>query len=164
MLAGRGTGACHAPLHRNRGVDRRSVLASLTPEGSRIAQAAPSPLQEQFHRELSRLQEWEQTQMLATLQRIASMMDADEIDALPSSVVKSFCGVGNPLALGELRPGQTVLDIGSGGGLDSILAARTVGPSGRVIGIDMTQEMVDRAIGISGIRPISHDEGAFCAC
>ena len=71
--------------------------------------------------------------------------DAHEIDALPRSVTESFAGVGNPLALGELRAGQTVLDLGSGAGLDSILAARRIGPAGRVIGVDFAAEMVEKA-------------------
>jgi SAM-dependent methyltransferase len=71
--------------------------------------------------------------------------DAQEIDALPASVTESFAGVGNPLALGELRVGQTVLDLGCGAGLDSILAARRVGPTGRVIGIDFAAAMVEKA-------------------
>lgn len=69
---------------RSRGShDRRSVLVELTVEGDRIVKEAPSPLQERFHHELSRLQEWERTMILATLQRIASMMDAEEIEAAP---------------------------------------------------------------------------------
>ena len=71
--------------------------------------------------------------------------DAAEIDALPSAVTESFAGVGNPLGLGEIAPGQTVLDLGSGAGMDSILAARRVGPSGRVIGVDVTEAMLDKA-------------------
>ena len=71
--------------------------------------------------------------------------DAAEIDALPVSVTESFSGVGNPLALGELRRGDVVLDLGSGAGLDSILAARRVGPAGRVIGVDLVPEMVAKA-------------------
>jgi len=71
--------------------------------------------------------------------------DDDEIDALPSSVTESFCGVGNPLGLGDLQTGQTVLDLGSGAGLDCILAARRVGPTGKVIGVDMTAAMLDKA-------------------
>jgi DNA-binding MarR family transcriptional regulator len=69
---------------RSRGdEDRRTVFTSLTAEGRRIARNAPFPLQERFHRELSTLQEWEQTQILATLQRIAAMMGADDIQAAP---------------------------------------------------------------------------------
>src|ERR1700682_1388968 len=54
--------------------------------------------------------------------------DPQEIDALLVSATESFCGVGNPLGLGEIRPGRTVLDLGSGPGMDSLLAARWVGP------------------------------------
>jgi len=71
--------------------------------------------------------------------------DEAEIDAMPANVTESFCGVGNPLALGELRPGETVLDIGCGAGLDMILAARRVGPLGRVVGVDMIEPMIDKA-------------------
>jgi arsenite methyltransferase len=71
--------------------------------------------------------------------------DPAEIDALPVVVTESFAGVGNPLGLRPLRPGEVVVDIGCGAGVDSILAARKVGPSGRVIGVDMTQEMVEKA-------------------
>jgi SAM-dependent methyltransferase len=71
--------------------------------------------------------------------------DPQEIDALPPPVTDSFCGVGNPLGLGEVRPGQTVLDLGSGPGLDSLLAARRVGPTGQVVGVDLCPEMVEKA-------------------
>ena len=71
--------------------------------------------------------------------------DPQEIDALPPSVTESFCGVGNPLGLGEVGPGQTVLDLGSGPGLDSFLAARRVGPTGRVVGVDLCPQMVEKA-------------------
>jgi SAM-dependent methyltransferase len=71
--------------------------------------------------------------------------DPLEIDALPASVTESFCGVGNPLGLGGVRPGQTVLDLGSGPGLDSLLAARRVGPTGKVVGVDLCPEMVEKA-------------------
>ena len=71
--------------------------------------------------------------------------DPQEIDALPPSVTESFCGVGNPLGLGEVRPGQTVLDLGSGPGLDSLLAARRVGPTGKVVGVDLCPAMVEKA-------------------
>ncbi len=71
--------------------------------------------------------------------------DPAEIDGLPAAVTESFAGVGNPLGLSELLPGDAVLDIGCGAGVDSILAARRVGPSGRVVGVDMTLEMVTKA-------------------
>jgi arsenite methyltransferase len=71
--------------------------------------------------------------------------DPQEIDALPPSVTESFCGVGNPLGLGEVRSGQAVLDLGSGPGLDSLFAARRVGPTGKVVGVDLCPEMVEKA-------------------
>jgi len=63
--------------------DRRSVVVELTEEGQTVLESAPSLLQDRFRRELLKLREWEQTQMLATLQHIAAMMDAEEIDAAP---------------------------------------------------------------------------------
>jgi SAM-dependent methyltransferase len=71
--------------------------------------------------------------------------DAAEVAALPRSLTESFCGVGNPFAMGEPEPGQTVLDLGCGAGFDTLLAARRVGPSGRAIGLDMTPGMIARA-------------------
>ncbi len=71
-------------ISRTRGdVDRRSVVVQLTDEGSKLVAEAPSLLQDRFHRELAKLREWEQTMILATLQRIASMMDAEDIEAAP---------------------------------------------------------------------------------
>ena len=60
-------------------------------------------------------------------------------------MTESFAGVGNPLGLGEIAPGQTVLDLGSGAGMDSILAARRVGRSGKVIGVDVNEAMLAKA-------------------
>ncbi len=68
-----------------------------------------------------------------------------ELDSLPASAVESAFGCGNPLAYSEVRAGQTVLDLGSGAGIDILLAAQKVGPTGRVIGVDMTDEMIERA-------------------
>lgn len=67
------------------------------------------------------------------------------VEPLPDSVVESFAGVGNPFALGDLRRGERVLDLGSGAGFDAILAAQQVGSKGRVIGIDMTPAMLEKA-------------------
>ena len=69
----------------------------------------------------------------------------DWVDSLPDPVVESFAGVGNPFSWGEPAPGETVVDLGSGAGLDAILAARMVGPTGRVIGVDMTPAMLAKA-------------------
>jgi SAM-dependent methyltransferase len=68
---------------------------------------------------------------------------ADSLEDLPEAAVSYGCG--NPLAIAELLRGQTVLDLGSGAGLDCFLAARQVGPDGRVIGVDMTDEMLELA-------------------
>lgn len=71
--------------------------------------------------------------------------DPQELSKVPSSSVDSFAGVGNPLAMGPIHEGETVVDIGSGSGTDLLLAARRVGPTGRVIGVDMTAAMRERA-------------------
>ena len=69
----------------------------------------------------------------------------EDLSGLPESVVSACAGCGNPTALAGLREGEVVLDLGSGGGIDVFLAARRVGPTGRVIGVDMTEEMVELA-------------------
>jgi arsenite methyltransferase len=69
----------------------------------------------------------------------------DIINALPDEVLADFCGVGNPFSLGPLYPGDAVLDIGCGAGVDSLVAARLVGEGGRVVGVDVTPAMVERA-------------------
>lgn len=70
---------------------------------------------------------------------------AQRVDPLPDAVVESFAGVGNPFSWGDLSSGETVVDLGSGAGFDALLAASMVGTDGRVIGIDMTRAMVDKA-------------------
>ena len=72
--------------------------------------------------------------------------DATELAALPSGVTSSFAGVGNPHAIDRIPIGATVLDIGCGAGTDLLLAARQTGPSGRAIGVDMTEGMRRRAL------------------
>ena len=64
---------------------------------------------------------------------------------LPPQVKELALGVGHPVGYAELRPGETVLDLGCGGGIDTFLAARAVGPEGKAIGLDLTPEMVERA-------------------
>ncbi len=68
----------------------------------------------------------------------------DDLECVPEDSVLGL-GCGNPVALASLKEGETVLDLGSGGGIDVFLAAKKVGPQGKVIGVDMTQEMVTRA-------------------
>jgi ubiquinone/menaquinone biosynthesis C-methylase UbiE len=67
------------------------------------------------------------------------------VNALPEEVTAVSFGCGDPVTLASLKPGQTVLDLGSGGGIDCFLAAMKVGPTGQVIGVDMTPQMIDRA-------------------
>jgi len=74
------------------------------------------------------------------------LYDADERAQLPDAAVLASLGCGNPTAVAELRPGERVLDLGSGGGIDVILSARRVGPTGRAIGLDMTDEMLELAV------------------
>jgi arsenite methyltransferase len=70
---------------------------------------------------------------------------AERVDALPDAVVESFAGVGNPFSWGNLQPGETVVDLGCGAGFDTVLAAQMVGAEGRVIGVDMTPAMLNKA-------------------
>ncbi len=65
-----------------------------------------------------------------------------EAAAVPDAALRASLGCGNPTALAELRPGETVLDLGSGGGIDVLLSARRVGPTGKAYGLDMTDEML----------------------
>jgi arsenite methyltransferase len=69
----------------------------------------------------------------------------DDTDDLPDAARRASLGCGNPTAVADLRPGETVLDLGSGGGIDVLLSARRVGPTGHVYGLDMTPEMLDLA-------------------
>ena len=70
---------------------------------------------------------------------------AEQIAAVPADAANLSLSCGNPTAMASLKPGETVLDIGSGAGIDALYAARRVGPEGRVIGLDMTPSMIERA-------------------
>ena len=74
-----------------------------------------------------------------------SSLYAEDDSELPEAAIAASLGCGNPTAVADLHPGETVLDLGSGGGIDVILSARRVGPTGRAIGLDMTDEMLDLA-------------------
>lgn len=74
-----------------------------------------------------------------------ALYDVSTIASLPDSVTEISLGCGNPVAIASLHPGDTVLDLGSGGGIDCFLAARQVGDNGKVIGVDMTPAMLARA-------------------
>jgi arsenite methyltransferase len=69
----------------------------------------------------------------------------EELANVPDAAVESFAGVANPWQLGRLAPGERVLDLGSGAGTDSLIAAQMVGPEGHVVGIDMTPQMLTKA-------------------
>jgi predicted TPR repeat methyltransferase len=71
-----------------------------------------------------------------------NLYDAAQTGQLPDTAVLASLGCGNPTALAELKPGETVLDLGSGGGIDVLLSARRVGPAGKAYGLDMTDEML----------------------
>ena len=70
------------------------------------------------------------------------LYDSTQIAGLPAKAVAASLGCGNPTALAQLQPGETVLDLGSGGGIDVLLSAKRVGPSGKAYGVDMTDEML----------------------
>lgn len=84
--------------------------------------------------------------------------DESELGSLPSVATACFAGVGNPLLIDPLRPGETVVDVGCGGGMDLLLAARKVGERGRAIGVDMTPEMLERAGAAALASGLSHVE------
>lgn len=82
-----------------------------------------------------------------TGRRLAAILAYDEewLDGVPEATIASFAGTGNPFSLGRIAEGEHVVDVGCGAGIDSIIAARMVGASGSVIGVDMTPAMLERA-------------------
>jgi ubiquinone/menaquinone biosynthesis C-methylase UbiE len=93
----------------------------------------------------------------------ADLYAADELTGVPLKAALASQGCGNPTALAELRPGEVVLDLGSGGGIDVLLSARRVGPQGMAYGLDMTDEMLDLArrnaaeAGVENVRWLKGD-------
>lgn len=88
--------------------------------------------------------------------------DLPELLSLPSLATAPFAGVGNPFLMDPLPGGATVVDIGSGAGMDCLLAGRRVGPAGSVIGVDMTDEMLERArngAAEAGLRQVRFEKG-----
>jgi len=84
------------------------------------------------------------------------------VAALRDNAVEAFAGVGNPFSLGAMKPGERVVDLGSGGGFDCFIAARQVGPAGRVVGVDMTDEMLARsraAAAAMGLQQVEFRKG-----
>lgn len=88
----------------------------------------------------------------------ANLYQADQTNGLPAEAVRASFGCGNPTMLATIQPGETVLDLGSGGGIDVLLSARRVGPTGKVYGLDMTDEMLalarenQRKAGVSNVE------------
>jgi arsenite methyltransferase len=95
-----------------------------------------------------------------TGRRLAARLgyDVKAVDAMPDEAVESFAGVGNPFSLRHLNPGERVVDLGSGAGFDCFIASAKVGPTGRVVGVDMTEEMLAKsretaqAMGLSNVE------------
>ena len=86
----------------------------------------------------------------------------EELADLPDSVTAPFAGVGNPLSMGRPLPGETVVDIGAGSGMDSFLAAKAVGATGRIIAVDMTEAMLQRGrenVALTGLTQIEYRAG-----
>jgi len=84
--------------------------------------------------------------------------DMSVVDAMPDSAVESFAGVANPFSLRTLQPGERVVDAGSGAGFDCFVAARQVGPGGRVVGVDMLAEMLEKSRAAAAGMGLAHVE------
>jgi SAM-dependent methyltransferase len=84
--------------------------------------------------------------------------DSAIVESMPERAVESFAGVGNPFSLRRLEAGERVVDVGSGAGFDSFVAAELVGPTGRVVGVDMTPEMLEKSRANAQILELDHVE------
>ena len=92
--------------------------------------------------------------------QLAELLGYDDalVSTLPKGAVESFAGTGNPFTLGVIGRGARVVDVGSGAGIDSLIAGRLVGPEGHVIGVDMTAEMREKASGAAAESDMSQVE------
>jgi ubiquinone/menaquinone biosynthesis C-methylase UbiE len=92
----------------------------------------------------------------------SNLYEINETESLPEQAVLASLGCGNPTALAQLHPGEVVLDLGSGGGIDVLLSAQRVGPEGKAYGLDMTDEMLDLAhknAGAAGVKNVEFLKG-----
>jgi SAM-dependent methyltransferase len=93
----------------------------------------------------------------------ALQYDPEVIKALPETAIASYCGVGNPFTLGAVKEGETVLDIGCGSGVDTIFAAKMTGSAGKVVGIDLMPEMLQRAkenLTLANLDNVTYEEAS----
>ena len=84
--------------------------------------------------------------------------DKTLIDKLPDTVASSYCGVGNPFSVGQINAGEQVLDIGCGAGVETILASMMTGPTGKVVGVDIVPEMLQKAetnVGLTDVKNVT---------
>jgi SAM-dependent methyltransferase len=95
-----------------------------------------------------------------TGRRLAAILAYEDewLEGVPEASVASFAGTGNPFGLGRLKPGEHVVDVGCGAGIDSLIAAKMVGATGRVLGIDMTPAMVEKARNSARVAAVSNVE------
>ena len=101
-----------------------------------------------------------------TGRRLTALLEYQDhwLEGLPEGTIESFAGTGNPFMLGDINPAEKVVDAGCGAGLDCIIAAKMAGPDGEIIGVDMTQEMVDKAkknAEATGVKNASFHQGFF---
>ncbi len=118
-------------------IDIKDLRAAISVEYTEVA-ANP---QKGFHFNTGR--------KLAGILGYTEMKPEGLIDEVPAGALESFAGTGNPFSVDNIRVGQRVVDIGAGAGFDSFIAARLVGTTGKVIGVEMTEEMLNKAQGLS---------------
>ncbi len=105
---------------------------------------------------------------------ISLSYDTSIIESMPNELIESFCGVGNPFTLGPINLGETIIDVGCGAGFDLFYASRMVGQAGKVCGIDLTSEMVEKAklnlkhysvsnydVQIAGVESVPYEDSTF---